>query len=282
MSRRYGRLYEIRVNGESVLPMRTDRNLRVTFAVDVDFGGVNSYADLSVFNLSELGRARYPVGTRIEILAGYEGDYGSIFSGQIRNIFPGRSGAATETRVICRGVTARSTINRSFGKNTDIVTLLRAISDSLGVPLEVSVGDFTEDPKYSSGYTLSGDSLQYLTGLSYTHSFSFAFESERLVVVKNGKYRQGPAEQIDQFSGMEGIPVITEIGADVSVRLSPKYRIGGRFQITSALKSFNFSNVFFQDVPQSAGTGVYRIQRVQYSGDSHGDPWTVQLSGVRA
>ena len=47
------------------------------------------------------------------------------------------------------------------------------------------------------------------------------------------------------YTGMEGIPIITEIGVDVNVRLNPKINIGGRFEVESEFASFNFSNIYF-------------------------------------
>jgi len=81
---------------------------------------------------------------------------------------------------------------------------------------------------------------------------------------------------------MVGVPEITEIGADVVVRINPTLKIGGQFEIKSEFAQVNYSNVYFQDVPETLGQGVYTIQKLQFDGDSYGDVWDTKVSGLRA
>ena len=80
---------------------------------------------------------------------------------------------------------------------------------------------------------------------------------------------------------MEGIPEITEQGCDVSLRLSPKVKIGGRIDIQSELRTFNFSNLYFQDIPENAGKGIYRVFRLTHVGNTKGDDWTTKVTAFR-
>ena len=73
----------------------------------------------------------------------------------------------------------------------------------------------------------------------------------------------------------------TENGVDVSMRLLPKIKIGQRVDIQSKLSTFNFSNMYFQDIPENAGSGIFNVYRLSHVGDSYGDAWTTKVTGYR-
>jgi len=117
--------------------------------------------------------------------------------------------------------------------------------------------------------------------LSKANNFDYVITNGRLIVTPKNAVRDGDLFVVSRYTGMEGIPIITEIGVDVNVRLNPKINIGGRFKVESEFASFNFSNIYFQDVPAQAGKGVYKIQRLTHSGDSWGDSWSSTISGFK-
>lgn len=285
MSEYNGRLFEVSINN-SVFIERTDaRQFKMTFEALQDFGGFTSLLDISFFNLAQsTSNNAFKRGENLTLSAGYRETIDVIFSGNIKNVLRERRGPNTVTRVLARGgrlVTDRDVIAKSLGSNVKVVDLIKACADSLDYPLVIEESDFSDIPPYARGYTLYGDPQQYLDKLALTHDFSYNLENERLVVVRNNSFRKGSVHEISQFTGMEGIPEITEVGADVTVRLNPKIKIGGRFEIKSQLATFNFSNLFFRDLPESAGKGEYRIFRLAHSGDSWGDMWSTKVTGIK-
>ena len=156
--------------------------------------------------------------------------------------------------------------------------ILSALGESIGYPLVINNEEF-ESVTYGSGYSMNGSPIYYLKKLAKAHNFNWVIENDRLVIVGADSYRDGTIHQISQFTGMVGAPEITETGADVEIKLNPKIKIGGRFQITSEFKTFNFNNIYYQNVPESQGTGIYRIQKIEHSGDSYGDEWNSKITG---
>jgi len=256
------------------------RQFKVVFNVLLDFGGYNSYADIAIHGLSKSTAAQvFKKYEYAALRAGYEDNIDYIFKGEIVNIIREKH----ITRLICKGgalTQDTSTVNKSFESGVQVPTLIRECAGALGLPVVINEEDFSSIDPYITGYLLSGDPKKKLNELSRAHQFSWLIENERLIVVGNQSFRSGSETIISASTGMEGVPEITEVGATVNVRLSPQLKIGGRIKIESEFAQVNFSNVFFQDVPETVGEGVYRIQKLEFEGDSYGDKWTSRVTGI--
>lgn len=285
MSSYTDRRWEIYLDDELFVSGQGGRQFKMTFEVLIDYGNYNSYADIILTNLTaETANKAFTRGTKLALRAGYGDNIDTIFTGVIRNVFRRREGANVVTQVIARGgtlVTERPSINEALGEDCTIVDILNALAGVLELPIEMEVDQFSDVLPYASGYTLTGDPIVYLEDLAETHGFVWVVENGRLVVTRNDAFRPGDVHVVSQFTGMEGIPVITEVGADVTVRLNPRLRIGDRYHIDATSATFNFSNLYFVDVPESAGQGEYRIFRLTHRGDTTGNDWSTLITGYR-
>lgn len=278
------RLFEVLLDNESFIAENETRQFRIVFTITIDFGGYNSYCDLAIYNLSESTEAKLiKQGTPIGLRAGYSDAIDYIFLGKIQNAFKERNGPDRLLRIIARGGTqdTKPTINKTFGKNAKIVEMIEACCTSAGYPPVIDSDQFSSIEPYARGKVLSGDPLRQLDALAQTHDFSYVLENDRIVIVKGEEPRQGEPHIVSLETGMEGIPEITETGCDVKVRLNPKIKIGGKIDIQSELKTFNFSNLYYQDVPPNAGSGEYKIFKLEHTGDSYGDDWNTRITGIR-
>lgn len=285
MSSYTDRRWEIYLDDELFVSGQGGRQFKMTFEVLIDYGNYNSYADIILTNLTtETANKAFTRGTKLALRAGYGDNIDTIFTGVIRNVFRRREGANVVTQVIARGgtlVTERHSINEALGEDCTIVDILNALAGVLELPIELEADQFSDVLPYASGYTLTGDPIVYLEDLANTHDFVWVVENGRLVITRNDAFRPGDVHVVSQFTGMEGIPVITEVGADVTVRLNPRLRIGGRYRIDATSATFNFSNLYFVDVPESAGQGEYRIFRLTHRGDTTGNDWSTLIVGYR-
>lgn len=285
MSSYTDRRWEVVIDDEQFIAPVSGRQFKIVFEILHDFGGFTSYCDLSIYNLStDTANNAFKRGGKVAFRAGYSDSIDSIFIGTIKNVLRERRGPDTITRLICRGgklTDEQTQIGETLGSGAKVTDVIRACITALGYPAVMDDAQFEDVAAYPRGYVLNGDPRVYLDKLATTHGFSYVIESERVVVVRDGSYRQGDVHIVSQFTGMEGIPEITEVGADVIIRMNPRIRIGGRFRIESELSTFNFSNLYFQDIPESAGKGEYRILRLAHTGDSWGDAWSTKITGVR-
>ena len=276
----FGRKCEIQVNGE---PFIDDERFRIIFHITQDYAGFVSYCDLSIYGLSDdtIGKIDKE-NTVISIRAGYENNIDFIFKGVLVNFEKKRKGPDTISQLICRsGTTNIDVINETLGKNTTVVDAIRACAVSMDIPLVIKESDFANEARYSKGNSLSGDPNQILNDLARTHSFSYVVVNDKLRVTKETGYLDGSVQEISQFTGMIGIPEISENGCDVSIIMNPRVKIGGRINVKSDLKTFNFSNVYYRKIPPNAGTGVYRVFKVIHSGDTKTNTWNTAITGFR-
>lgn len=279
----FDRRFEVLIDGEPIIAETSDKQFKVTFDIMLDYGGFISYADLGIYNLSDDTAGKvFKDGAVVSLRAGYVDTIDTLFKGRIRNVIKERNGPDRITRIIARGGSQpRQTIELTLGAGTSLVSIITACVTAMGYPVVIQQGDFEDVRPYARGYVLHGDPQTYLDQLARTHLFSYVVDNERVIITRNNSFRGGSPIIISQFTGMEGIPEITEIGCDVHKRLDPLLRIGGRVDIQSQLATFNFSNVYFQDIPGNAGTGVYRIFKLQHTGDSWGNVWTSRITGFR-
>lgn len=283
MTKYYNRVFDITINDKEFIPLTTDKQFRVVFKIIVDFGGAVSYADISIYNLNDdTAKKALKSGDKLAFRAGYVENIDTIFKGSITNVLRERNGSDTITRLICKGYgfPSNKSIEKTLGKNISLTSILKEIADSLELPLVIDDEDF-DDTRFLRGYVLHGDPEVKLEKLARNHAFDYVIENERLIIVSNNKARAGRPFIVSEFAGMEGIPEITENGVDVSVRLSPKIKIGGEVDVQSELATFNFGNLYFQNIPESAGKGIYRIYKIEHGGDSYGDEWTSKITGYR-
>ena len=284
MSKYYGRIFEILVDGETYIAPTTGRQFRIVFNILIDFGGSISYADIAIYNLNEstalkvLGRDK-----EISFRGGYVDTIGKLFKGRITNVLRERNGPDTIVRILAKGGSQpkQQIVNVALGKNAKVVDIIKACATATGYPLEINNDDFVNIDPYPRGYTCTGDPFVQLDSLSKRHKFRYTVDNDRLTVVGDNSFVKGEPVVINELNGMEGIPEITENGVDVSVRLSPKLKIGGRVDIQSELATFNFSNMYFQNIPKNAGTGIYKVYRLSHVGDSYGESWSSKITGYR-
>ena len=281
------RTYEILRNGKTLIKSGDVHQFRITFNALIDFGAAISYLDLSVYNLSEttsniLGKVA-KTGEKeetIHLVAGYDDKADLIFAGRVRQRFSDRKGASTITRILAVGGTFFDTrISKTFGKNTKLSAIIEYIVLQLGFAIDYDAADF--QMVYPSGYMMDGMAKGYMDKLARAHGFQYATENSRIVITKNGKKRKGETLIVSQFTGLEGIPEITQIGINAKMRLNPKAKVGGIIQVDSKYRSFNFGNMYFNEIPEAAGMGQYKIVKIAHSGDSHGTEWATTVDGLK-
>ena len=283
----YRRQFELFISDKDVpfIAATNDRQFKITFSILQDFGGFNTYADIAVYNLSRATEGQvFKKGEYVGFRAGYADTIDYIFKGEIVNIIREKQGGDKVTRLICKGGAVsqeKSTINKSYEGGVTPQTLCRACADALGFPVIINDDDFPDVSPYLSGYHLTGDPKVKLNQLAKSHNFQWLISSEKLVIVGKESFRKGAVTTVSASTGMVGVPEITEIGADAIVRLNPTLNIGGQFEIKSEFVQVNYSNVYFQDVPETLGQGVYIIQKLQFDGDSYGDVWDTKITGLR-
>lgn len=278
------RVYQIEVNDKVIIAENSSGvQARVQFDITVDAIGNITLCDLNLSNLAESTISTvFKRGAVLAIRAGYEDNIDYIFRGIIRQVFRGRDGATTYTNILARGgELEKNTINKALGKNAKLSEILQSLADALGYKLNITKSEFAD--VYPTGYSMTGDPYKYLRDLAKSWSFDWSIENDTLVIFKVENGRKAPKKTINMLNGLEGIPEVTEVGVNFSVRMDPSIKIGSKIELDTKYKSFNFSGVYYNNELQDvAGSGLYTVMKITYSGDNYGQAWTTRCVGHRA
>ena len=158
----WGSTATIECNGVTINSAELDFEITVPFDDNLE----SNEGEIIVYNLSDNTLNQLVVGKTLTIEAGYEGDTGVIFSGEVRKVDTKRDGAdrATTIRVI-DGVTTSTAKLIEDGKIADSYDgvpakdILWALLEAEGSPIATSKDDIKSDYTYENSVSI-GDDLQ--------------------------------------------------------------------------------------------------------------------------
>lgn len=285
------RVWSIEVNGQPYIsPQSGRRQFRIQFDIDISPGDALSFADIRLYNTNK-GSA---VAQRSSIVlrAGYTDNEDAVFTGYVTNVLREREPGSAEiiTRLICRSgqpAADRSSAQLSFGIGTRVEEVIRALARAWPLPIDIDNAQFADARPLSSGLIVDGDIPSALTDLAYAYKFEWMQDRGRIIVTKPNMSRSTTAVQVDQFSGMIGIPEVSRgpdgLGVFVAVQLNPALRINGKINVESEFATFNTGNLFISEMSGDASAnGEYNVFAMKHSGDSHTDLWRTEIDGLRA
>lgn len=285
------KVWSLDIDGKTFISRQEGpRQFRCVFDVEIRPGDSLSLADIRLYNLSE----NTGIDQRSSVIfrAGDESVEDVIFMGYVTNSFRERQPGSTDTalRLICKSGAPpgdRGSVQKSFGKGTSVVDVLRALSQAWFIPLDIDPAQFADDPLLISGYVVDGDIPATMDALAYAYGFVWTQELGRLVVTKPQMDRTGVGVlQVNQYTGMIGMPEVTRgpegLGVYVSTKLNPFVKINGKIDIQSKYSTFNTGNLYIQELSgEASATGLYNVFGLHHRGDTHGDLWATDINGIR-
>ena len=283
------RVWSLDIDGEPFISQQSgSRQFRIVFDVQVNPGDSLSLADIGLYNLSK--DIEIQQGASIVLRAGKTDRVDTIFTGYVTNRFREREGTEIVTRLLCKSgapVTDRGSAEGSYGKGVTVVDVIKDLCQSWPRQLDIDESQFADAPVFTSGYVTNGDIPRALDDLAYMFGFDWVNERGRVVVTRHGYKRKTAVTEVNQFTGMVGIPEVTRgpdgLGVFVVHALDPYFRINGRINVQSEFQTYNTGNMFIQEMSGDArANGEYNIFQLRHRGDSHGDQWVTEIDGLRA
>ncbi|WP_289281572.1 MULTISPECIES: transglycosylase SLT domain-containing protein [unclassified Methylophaga] len=283
----YLRRWQLDIDGVEFAKGGSDRQLRIVFDVIVSPQNTQSFADIRLYNLAKSNVISKD--STITLRAGFENSVDQIFSGIITNVLPEREGASTATRMLCKSgspANDRGSANASYGAGTKVVDVLKDLANSWPRRLELDETQFNDNPVFISGFIADGDIPKILNDLGYQFNFTWVNERGTLVITRKGKTRSTPIFEVNQYTGMIGMPEVNRgpdgLGVNVNMRINPYIRTTSRINVKSEFSTFNTGNIFIQPLSgDSSANGLYNVLAMSYSGDSHGDTWDLTIDAIR-
>jgi hypothetical protein len=252
--------------------------LDIQFNVKKTLKAEPNTANIKVWNLSEQTRATVEASRPglkdakpipILLTAGYVGDVGQIYLGEVRSAFTTVEGPDRVTELTTGdGESAgRQRILQSIGPKTPVDVALRAIVRTLGIG-EGNIGKAITSLKsrgfgnlYEKGAVLAGNSARLLTDFCKGSSLEWSIQDGRLQILDIGKALETKAFEVSAQTGMVGSPTIDSKGiASATVFLTSQLRPGVK--------------VSFKAVGLK---GFYRVTQVDYEGDTAGNDWYCKI-----
>ncbi|MBR8654190.1 hypothetical protein KDH83_12890 [Achromobacter sp. Marseille-Q0513] len=285
--KQYLRKWSLMIDGEPFIDGRDGRQLRCVFDIDVNPGNSHAIADIQLYNLSKATT----LGQRSSIIfsAGYVDNYDMLFSGIITNVLKERRGPDVITRLLCRSNTAktRGVMHGAYMPNAHVLDVLKDAARSWPLYLEIDPSQFDEKDRFPSGWTANPDIPTTLNSLKGMFGFSWKEDRGSLIVTRINKQRSTTVFEVNQFTGMVGMPELVGIeegiGVDVTMRLNPFIRATSRINVRSEFATYQTGNLYISELAGDASAnGEYNVFRLNYFGDTHRDPWDMRILGFRA
>lgn len=281
----FGRKYRIMVfdeNGEGI----DVSEMHVIFALSKTITLDNSVSIVTIYNLNADTEGKLvEKAHRITIEAGYEGNCGLIFDGDI--IQPIRyKENGTDYRLDLISMDGDRFLNQGFSAFTMTRgqtkrQVVEQIANTAKNPAKLgSISDSYNGTKYIRGKVVFGMAKDYLKQLATTEDSYFYMENGTVNLVSLSDYPEDEIIKLDSTSGLIGSPQQTEDGVTFKCLINPRIKIN---------KTVNIDNSLIVERQYSDGSeqgrildqdGTYRIISMNYSGDTRGQDWYIDCTAV--
>lgn len=296
MSRNWKRAIQLEVGSSST---KLDlSNLRVRFLVRQWTTQALNAAEFRVYNLAKT-TAKELTGDQsefknISLIAGYEGNAGRIYSGNIIKSQDGRE-TPTETFVdfFCRdGDKAYNwgVVNKTFAAGSTqrdhIDEILRVLK-----PYGITEGTIKglSEKKYPRAVSMYGMARTFLRIIGHSNEATWSIQNGRLNHVPNSDKGSDSNFVLNANTGLIGMPQETQQGIIVNALINPSFKVNGKVTINEksiqrAPWQLNYNGDVQNAQLATLGTkdGVYRIIGIEWRGDTHGNEWNATLTCIGA
>jgi len=246
-------------------------DLRVQFRVRKDLARSPNTCDVTITNLNDTTRSELetkPLNVQLE--AGYDDVYRFMFLGDLRFAMTKLDGPNWHTLLQlgdadCHYRWAR--MNRAYGENTTVKTVLKDAAYSMGLALPNNVLEDPDLDEVVGSVTAFGRTRDQLTKYLAPYGYSWSLQNGQLRILRDDRTHADTYKEINEENGMIGTPEFgspPRTGAPphvtVTCLLYPELMPGDKVKLTSKFKS-----------------GFFRVEAVEHSGDTHGPTWETQV-----
>lgn len=260
--------------------------LRVVFATHKGDTETPNSAEIKVYNLSEATESRMQREfTRVVLQAGYQGSLGVIFDGNIRQFRKGReNGVDTYMEIIAAdGDQAYNwamvnTTLAAGSRPADRVKVCEKEFQAKGIAGQSVLPELGGNP-LPRAKVMYGPAKQYLRNEAENTGCSWSFQDNALTMVKKTGYLPGEAVVLTHETGLVGTPEQTNEGIKARCLLNPRLRVNGRIKLNNASiqQAKTDLKMAAKRPPGMDRDGIYRIIKVEFSGDTRGQDWYADM-----
>lgn len=260
--------------------------LRITFKTKKGDMETPNSAEINVYNLSEATASRIQREfTQVLLSAGYVGNSGLIFRGNIRQVRTWRENGVDTVLAILAADGDRAynfaTVNTTLAAGSMPADRVRVCQGSMGD--KGTEAGYTPDlggQALPRGVVMYGMARQYMRDEAQNTGTDWSIQDGKVQMVPRKGYLPGQAVLLTHETGLIGTPEQTQEGITVRSLLLPNLRIGGRIKLDNkSVKRMQspLKMAAGQTAPRLDDDGVYRILKVEFSGDTRGNDWYADM-----
>lgn len=262
--------------------------LRIKFNVKRSDTMTPNVADIRVYNLDEETALRVKKEfTKVVLQAGYPGNYGVIFQGNIKQVIIGRESAVDTFIDIVAGdgdrafnfAIVNTTLSKGSTQQDQVVAAATPMRDK-----GVTIGHLGEFPteQLPRGKVMYGNSRDYLRDAAQSTDKTWSIQDEKITFVGTRTFLPGEVVVLTSKTGMIGTPQQTNEGVNVKCLLNPMIKIGTRIKLDNksiADYKINLSvpNSPANIAPPLTADGTYYVLVAEHTGDTRGIEWYTTL-----
>lgn len=263
--------------------------LHINFAVWSSTAQTLRHARIRVYNASDETVQRIQNEfTRVVLQAGYDGNFGLIFSGTVGQYSRGRESAtdtyldivAQDSDQAYNYAVMNTTLAKGWKPDDYYKSLLGSFS-----PYGVDQGN---KPDFSTsaaprGKVCYGMTRDYMRSFAAATGTRWYFKDGLMHVIPLNGYLPDEAVVLRADTGMIGIPVQTLDGVVVRCLMNSNIITGGRVKIDNAsitqtkVVAPQTTNVDDYNLPSLSNDGVYVVYSLTHAGDTRGNAWETQM-----
>ncbi len=268
--------------------------LRFRFSIRRGDTQTPNSADIRVYNLSRDTANRVKKEfTRVVIQAGYEGNYGVIFDGTIKQVRFGRESqvdtylditAADGDRAYNFSMTAVSLAAGQTAPNNAVQYIIKDMATH-GVT-QGYIPDLPGNP-LPRGKVIYGMTRDALRSLAQNTDTNWSIQDGKVNMIPLTAYMPGDVPVITAATGMIGLPEQTPNGIKVRVLLNPTIKIGQAIQLDNkSIQQMRYGlgvnqqqeNFFNELASKLNDDGFYYVMVADHTGDTRGNDWYSDLT----
>lgn len=267
--------------------------LRIRFAVRRGDNQTPNSADIRIYNVgSSISQKVQKEFTRVVLQCGYDGNFGVIFDGTIKQVRRGRE-SQVDTYLDITAADGDSAYNFSVvaislaaGKNRPKDAALCIVQGMATHSIaEGYIPDLPGNP-LPRGKVIYGMARDELRKIAINADASWSIQDGKVNMVPLTAYVPGDISVISSVTGMIGLPEQTSNGVRVKVLLNPNIKIGQAIQIDNkSVQQYRYSlsydaqgqNGILRDILKTNDDGFYYVMVADHTGDTRGQHWYTDL-----
>jgi hypothetical protein len=266
-------------------------SLRVVFSIRRGDKQVPNSADVRIYNVKDETANRLTKEfTRVVIQAGYEGNFGLLFDGTIKQARRGRLDAKDDyvDIVAADGDQAYnySVMSLSLAAGSQPPDDLRAFIASMA-RFGITQG-YTPELSQNGrvrGRVFYGMTRDELREWAEVQDALWSIQNGQLTLIPKTSYVPGETPLISPTTGLIGVPEQTANGIEMRVLLNPSIKIGQRVKLDSTVNPFRFGldlesqgpNFALERSIKTNADGLYYVMSADHTGDTRGNAWYTDL-----